>query len=118
MFYWQLRARWNKLEKAEEWIEKDRQKKREAYKWRIINEIKQGTQDMRNENWLAGHYEYEIVNVKNWEDGKTMQIWFRDVDIDWKTKWRHSVLIEEVYNPDFFQEMLDKYVPNLDSKPF
>jgi hypothetical protein len=30
-----------KLDKAEEWLEKDRQKKRETYKWRIINEIKQ-----------------------------------------------------------------------------
>ena len=30
-----------KLDKAEEWLEKDRQKKREAYKWKIINEIKQ-----------------------------------------------------------------------------
>jgi hypothetical protein len=32
------------------------------------------------------------------------------------------VLIEEKENPDFFKEMLDKYIPqeekNLDSKPF
>ena len=47
-----------------------------------------------------------------------MQIWFRDIDVDWKTKWRKSILIEEIYNPEFFKEMMDKYAPNLDSKPF
>lgn len=118
MFYWQIRYHGMKLDKAEEWLEKDKQKKREAYKWKILNEIKQGTQDMRNENWLAGHYEYEIVNVKNWEWGRTMQIWFRDVDIDWKTKRRHSILIEEAYNHDFLEEMLEKYAPNLQPKAF
>ena len=115
MLYWQLRARWNKIEKAEERLEKDRQKKREAYKWRVINEVKQWLEDMRNENWWYNPYKYEIVNLKNWEDGRTIQIWFRDVDINWKTKWLKSVLIEEVYNPDFFKEMLDKYAPDLNS---
>ena len=118
MLYWQLRARGEKLDIAEERLDKDKQKQKEAYKWRIINDIKQWVQDMRNENWLVWHYEYEIANVKDWEDGRTMQIWFRDIDVDWKTKWRKSILIEEIYNPEFFKEMMDKYAPNLDSKPF
>lgn len=118
MIYWQLKARGEKIDKAEERLEKDRQKKMETYKWKIINEIKQGVTEIRNENWLAWHYEYEIANVKDWEDGRTMQIWFRDIDVDWKTKWRKSILIEEIYNPEFFKEMMDKYAPNLDSKPF
>ena len=107
-----------KLDKAEEWLEKDRQKKREAYKWRIINELKQWSEDMKYENWWwYNPYKYEIVNVKNWEWGRTMQIWFRDIDIDWKTKRKHSVLIEEVYNPDFFNEMLEKYAPQENLQP-
>lgn len=118
VLYGRLRARWEKIEKAEERLEKDRQKKRENYKWRIVNEIKKGIEEMRNENWMVGHYEYEIANIKNWEDGRTMQIWFRDVDSEGKTKWRKSIVIEEVYNPDFFQEMMEKYAPTLDSKPF
>ncbi len=116
IFYWQLRARWTKLDKAEERLEKDIQKKRDSYKWRILNEIKKWNEDMRNENgWWYNPYKYEIVNVKTWEHWRTMQIWFRDIDIDWKTKWRHSVLIEEGYNSDFFQEMLEKYAPNIEN---
>ena len=121
MFYWQLRARGNVIDKAEEWLEKDRQKKREAYKWRIINEIKQWTEDMKNENgWWYNPYKYEIANIKSWEGWRTLLIWFRDVDIEWKTKRRHSVLVEEAYNPEFFQEMLQKYAPqeNLISNAF
>lgn len=118
MLYGRLKERWNKLDKAEERLEKDKQKKKESYKWKIVNEIKKWVEDMRNENWMVGHYEYEIVNIKNWEDWKTMQIWFRDIDSEWKTKRRHSVLIEEKDNPEFFQEMIQKYAPSLNSKPF
>lgn len=113
IFYGQLRANWTKLDKAEEWLEKDRKKKRESYKWKILNEIKQWIEDMKYENgWWYNPYKYEIVNVKTWEHWRTMQIWFRDIDIDWRTKRRHSVLIEEVNNPDFFKEMLEKYAPH------
>lgn len=116
IFYGQLRATWTRLDKAEERLKNDVQKKREAYKWRILNEIKKWNEDMKNENgWWYNPYKYEIVNVKSWEHWRTMQIWFRDIDIDWRTKWRHSVLIEEVYNPDFFQEMLEKYAPNIEN---
>lgn len=116
IFYGQLRANGTKLDKAEERLEKDRQKKREAYKWRILNEIKKWNEDMKNENgWWYNPYKYEIVNVKSWEHWRTMQIWFRDIDIDWKTKRRYSVLIEEIYNPDFFKEMLEKYAPHIEN---
>lgn len=122
IFYWQIKYHWMKLDKAEEWLEKDRQKKREAYKWKIINEIKQWLEDMRNENWWwYNPYKYEIANIKSWVDWRTLLIWFRDIDTDGKTKWRHSVLIEESYNPEFFQEMMQKYAPQekiLDDKPF
>lgn len=116
IFYGQLRANWTKLDKAEERLKNDIQKKREAYKWRILNEIKKWNEDMKNENgWWYNPYKYEIVNVKSWGHWRTMQIWFRDIDIDWRTKWRHSVLIEEVNNPDFFQEMLEKYAPHIEN---
>lgn len=122
MLYWRLRANWEKLDKAEEWIGKDLKKKRESYKWRIINEIQQWLQDFKNENWLAWHYEYEIANIKEWESWRTMQIWIRDIDVNDNVKRRHSVLIEECYNPEFFEEMLQKYMPKemaiSEEKPF
>lgn len=123
LLYGRLKNRWNKLDKAEERLDKDRQRKKESYKWKIINEIKQWLEDMRNENWWwYNPYRYEIANIKSRADWKTLLIWFRDTDENWKTKRRHSVLIEEKENPEFFKEMMDKYMPqeekNLDSKPF
>jgi len=123
LLYGRLKNRWNKLDKAEERLDKDRQRKKESYKWKIINEIKQWLEDMKNENWWwYNPYRYEIANIKSRVDWKTLLIWFRDTDENWKTKRRHSVLIEEKENPDFFKEMMDKYMPqeekNLDSKPF
>lgn len=118
MLYWRLRARGEKIDKAEERLDKDRQRKRESYKWKIINEIKQWLEDMRNENWWwYNPYKYEIANIKSRADWKTLLIWFRDIDENWKTKRRHSVLIEEVYNPDFFNEMLEKYAPKETLQP-
>jgi hypothetical protein len=73
---------------------------------------------MRNENWIAAHYQYEIANIKSWVDGRTMQIWFQDTDVNDKVKRRHSIVIEEKDNPEFFQEMMQKYAPSLNSKPF
>ena len=121
ILYGRLKARGEKIDKAEERLEKDRQKKKESYKWKILNEIKQWIEDFRNENWWwYNPYKYEIANIKNRADWKTLLIWFRDIDSEWKTKWRHSVLIEEVYNPEFFNEMMQKYAPqeNLHDKPF
>ena len=121
MLYWRLRARGNIINKADERLDKDIQKKKESYKWKIINDIKQWIEDMRNENWWwYNPYKYEIGNIKSRADWRTLLLWFRDVDVNWKTKRKHSVLIEEKYNPDFFKEMLEKYTPqeNLDSKPF
>lgn len=119
--YWRIRARWDRIEQAEEWLKPCLDKKKEAYKWKIINETKQWIEDMRNENWWwYNPYRYEIANIKNRADWRTMQIWFRDVDTEWKTKRRHSILIEEKHNPEFFEEMLEKYVPKetLHDKPF
>ena len=52
-----------------------------------------------------------------------MQLGFIDTDPQTnKTKWRHSVEIEEWKNPTFFGDMLKKYRPHdtvdLYDKPF
>ena len=121
--YWRLKARWNKIDKAEEMLKPLINKKQEDYKWRIINEMQQWLKDIRNENWGAWTYNYEIANIKEWEKWRTMQLWFIDTDPQTnKTKRRHSVEIEERRNPEFFQEMLEKYVERVkvsyEDKPF
>lgn len=120
--YWRLKARGSWMEQADQWLKHDYDRKKESYKWKVINEIQQGIEDMRNENWLAWHYRYEIANIKEREKGRTMQLWFQDIDVNDKVKWRHSVLIKERENPEFFEEMLNKYRPQetttLYDKPF
>ena len=114
VLYWRLRARWTKLETAEARIEKDRKKKRESYKWKILNQIQSWLEEIRNENWLAWHYEYEVVNIKKREDWRTLELWISDYDSTYdKPKRKKTILIEEVYNPEFFSEMLEKYAKDL-----
>lgn len=120
LLYGRIKARWDKIDKAEERLKPDYDRKKESYKWRILNDIKQWLEEYKNENIWSAHYEYEIANIKNWEWGRTMQLGFRDTDINDKLKRRKSILIEEKYNPEFFLEMLDKYAPKetFNPKPF
>jgi len=79
--------------------------------------MKQWLEEMVNENRsYSWHYEYQIANLKNWTKWRTMQLWFADVDESWNDKWRKSVEIEEWKNPEFFQEMLEKYLPQNENK--
>jgi len=65
---------------------------------------------MRNENGWVGHYIYEIVNIKEWENGRTLQIGFQDYDpATQRPKWRHSVLFEEKANPEYFEYCLKRF---------
>ena len=113
VLYGRLKAQWIIIEKAEEWLKPCYEKKREIYKWKILNEIKQWLEDIRNENPRWWHYQYEIANIKQLEEWRAMQIWFQDTNINDKTIRLHSVVIEERKNPEFFEEMLKKYSPDL-----
>lgn len=113
ILYGRLKARWMILENGEKWLDLSRNKKKESYKWKILNEMKKWKEEILNENWGRWHYEYEVVNVKNWEKWRTLQLGFIDQDLQGNTKWKKSVVIEEWHNPEFFKEMIDKYVMNL-----
>lgn len=117
ILYGRLKGRWMKLDKWEEWINKSIEKKKTDYKWKILNQMKQWLEEIVNENRsYSWHYEYQIANLKNWTKWRTMQLWFADVDESWNDKWRKSVEIEEWKNPEFFQEMLEKYLPQNENK--
>lgn len=117
ILYGRLKARWMELDKWEEWLDKSIDKKKEGYKWKILNQMKEGKEDIENENRsYSWHYEYQVANLKKWTKWRTMQLWFPDIDENWNDKWRKSVVIEEWKNPEFFQEMLEKYLPKNESK--
>jgi hypothetical protein len=124
ILYGRFKARWMKLDKWEEWINKSIAKRKEDYKWKILNQMKQWKEEIENENRsYSWHYEYQLANLKSWTEWRTIQLWFPDTDDNGNEKWRKSVEIEEWKNPEFFQEMLEKYLPknenkNENSKPF
>lgn len=115
--YGRLKARGEKIDKAEELLKPCYEKKKENYKRKILNEIKQWNEDMRNESRWIGHYEYEMVNIKHWDKWRTMQIWFSEIDMNNKQKRLHSVVLKERENPEFFREMLEKYKPQEIEEP-
>lgn len=120
--YWRMRAK-EKIQWAEEMIEIANLKKQDAYKWRILWELKRWIEDMKNNIWWTWWDRYELANIKRWADGRTMLLWLQDYDKQReKVIWRNWVLIEENQNPKFFKEMLEKYQPKEttlnDNKPF
>ena len=119
LWYWRMRAT-EKIQGAEEMIEMDLMKKQDAYRWRILGDMKRWLEDIKYENGWYWNYKYELANIKQWADGRTMLLWFQDTDMNWKLKWRKWVLIEENKNPKFFKEMLEKYQPKdfTTNKPF
>lgn len=117
ILYGRLKAKWMKLDKWEEWLGKSIDKKKENYKWKILNQMKQWKEEIENENRTYNwHYEYQVANLKRWTKWRTIQLWFADTDVSWNDKRRKSVIIEEWKNPEFFKEMLERYLPTNDVK--
>lgn len=108
--YWRMRYHWMKIDKAEEYLEKKKEEKAEAYKWKIEQELKQHLREYSLENWWE-IWKYSLVNLKEWEDGRTLEIgilWNYDTEKQ-KQRWVHTVEIEERRNPKFFQEIVQRY---------
>jgi hypothetical protein len=51
------------------------------------------------------------MRLKEWEDGRTIVMWFMwNYDLEkQKQRWSHVVEIEERQNPDYFQEIVKRF---------
>ena len=119
--YWRLKARWNKIDKAEEMLKPLINKKQEDYKWKVLWEMRRWLEDIKNNMQWEWSDRYELANVKEWDNWRTMQLGIMYTNNDNKLKRKNSVVIEENQNPEFFEEMLKKYQPHKTSyedKPF
>ena len=108
--YWRMRYYWMKIDKAEEYLAEKRWEKEEVYKWKMEQELKQHLKEYKQETWWD-NWIYELVNLKEWEDGRTLEIgilWGYDTERQ-KQRWVHTVEIEERRNPKFFQEIVKRY---------
>ena len=108
--YWRLKAQWNKIDKAEEYLEKMKKRKAESYRWNKEQEINQHMKEYRQETaWDT--WRYELMRLKEWEDWRTLVLWFMgnyDTEKN-KQKWSHVIEIEERQNPDYFQEIVKRF---------
>ena len=97
---------WSKLDYFELLIEADKKKKKEDYKRKILNQIKNNKEEYQESN--SDTPQYYLFSIKHWENWRTMQIaipWY------WERPRLFSVLIEENKNPEFFEECLRNYKP-------
>ena len=110
LWYWRMKAQWIRFDKAEEYLDKIDKRKQESYRWNkeqeINDHLKAYRQEKAWENWM-----YELMRVKEWEDWRTMVIWFMEKfdEQTGKYKWSHSVEIEERQNPEYFQEIAKRF---------
>lgn len=108
--YGRMKANWVTINDAEEYLKKQDKRKWESYRRQKEQEINQHMKEYRQEKaWDTGRY--ELMRLKEREDGRTMVIWFMEKydEQTWKIKWSHAVEIEERQNPDYFQEIADRF---------
>lgn len=108
--YWRMKNQWSTIDKAEEQIKKAIKRKHESYRWQKEQELNEHSKIYRQEKaWDT--WRYELMRLKEWEDWRTMVIWFMEKydETTWKIKRSHAVEIEERQNPDYFQEIADRF---------
>lgn len=108
--YWRMRAHWERIEKAEEELQKLKKRKQESYRRNKEQEINQNMKDYRIQTWWD-IWKYELMKVNNREDWRTIVMWFlRNYDVAKDRQSRsHVVEIEERQNPNYFQEIIKRF---------
>lgn len=105
--YWRMKAQWVKLDKAEEYLNKQLKRKQESYRWKKEQEINEHLKVYRQQNYWTD-WVYELMRCYNRDDGRQINIWIMEQKNDW-VKRTHAVEIEERQNPDYFQEIIKRF---------
>ena len=108
--YGKMRAQWIKFDKAEEYLSKQLKRKQESYRRQKEQELNEHMKTYRQEKaWDT--WRFELMRLKEWEDWRTMVIWFMEKydEQTGKIKRSHAVEIEERLNPSYFQEIADRF---------
>ena len=108
--YWRMKGQWVKIDTAEEQINKLHKRKMESYRWNKEQELNEHLKQYRQETaW--DHGKFELMKLNEWEDGRSMIIWFMgNYDLEHSRQKRvHAVEIEERQNPDYFQEIAKRF---------
>ena len=108
--YGKMKAQWMKFDKAEEYLSKQLKRKYESYRRQKEQELNDHSKQYRQEK-AGDTWRYELMRVNEREDGRTMVIWFMEKydEQTGKIKWSHAVEIEERQNPEYFQEIVNRF---------
>lgn len=108
--YGKIKHQWMKFDKAEEYLSKQLKRKQDSYRWQKEQELNEHMKSYRQEKaWDT--WRFELMRLKEWEDWRTMVIWFMEKydEQTGKIKRSHAVEIEERLNPEYFQEIADRF---------
>ena len=98
--YGKMKAQWMKFDKAEEYLGKQLKRKQDSYRWQKEQELNEHLKSYRQEKaWDT--WRFELMRIKEWEDWRTMVIWFMEKYDEQTGKYKrsHAVEIEERLNP-------------------
>lgn len=108
--YGMMKSHGDTIDKAEEEIGKLNKRKQESYRRLKEQEINKHMKEYRQETqWDKGVY--ELMKLNEWENWRTMVLWFMgNYDIERQKQRRsHVIEIEERQNPDYFQEIVKRF---------
>lgn len=108
--YGKIKHQWMKFDKAEEYLSKQLKRKQDSYRWQKEQELNEHMKSYRQEKaWDT--WRFELMRLKEWEDWRTMVIWFMEKFDEQTGKYKrsHAVEIEERLNPSYFQEIADRF---------
>lgn len=110
LLYGRMRHQWIKIPKAEEEIEKINKRNQVSYRWLKEQEINKAQREYRQEKAWE-NWKFELMKLNEWEDWRTIVIWFmeRFDEQTGKYKRSHAIEIEERLNPDYFQEIVNRF---------
>ena len=105
--YWILHAKWElTIDVAEQEKLKSQKRDWESYKRFKEQEIKEHLKAYRQEEYW-NEWVFELMRVYEREDWRQINIWIMKTD-DWIRR-THAIEIEERRNPEYFQEIINRY---------
>ena len=108
--YWRMKQQGCKIDKAEQLINKNKQRQAESYKRLKEQEINRHLKEYRQET-AGDTWKYELMKVNEREDWRTLVIGIMkkfDVEKSKVIRW-HAVEVSEKKNPDYFQEIIKRF---------
>lgn len=107
--YWRMKDQGIRIEKAEEYLEKAKEKKMKSYRWFKEQEILKHLKDYKMET--GDNWRFEFIKLNEWETGKSLIVGIlKSYDIEKNKQVRsHVIDFDEWKDPEYFQEIVKRF---------